>query len=566
MVDGLRVGRADDPDHYELGQSVASGGEAVLYRGSVAGPGGQITVAIKVPLPEFEPYVDVLFERWKEQVELLRSLRHPGIVPVRETFLGPPPHVRGERPAGRQLYLVMDWVDGKPLDEWLLEHPDTNYLQRARQLAQIADVLDRVHALELTGAQAIVHRDVKPNNVIVGAAGPVLVDWGLVRGVVPDASRRPGEGTPAFMAPEVRLQGTYSPASDRFAFGCLVYYTLTGQYPPDGHSLETMRTTLLAVPGMERQYATVEHVLAMMKADPAERPTSCRNWLAGIARTTVVGIDSVPPAFPLTPDDAPRNRRRNLIAGALVLLTVAIVAGLLVARGPGRDAASGTPGSTLAPSTTPSTPPTTIAPATTIRSSTTVTSTGAATTTAVAPTSALPYRADWSGGRNGWFGPPDWKVLGGLLLDDGSGEYSLFKPIIAPLQLDSTPNYAAEAEIRVTRGNASSFGIVVRGDSKGGGYAAGIGAGWGATSGISDLEGWWGTADLSKRLVAGLVYDPGSEWHTYRVEAKANVITLFVDGAMLAQVTDNLYLGGGRVGLWCNQYQVEVRAFRVTAI
>lgn len=482
MVDGIRIGRADDPDHYALGQSVASGGEAILFKGSVPGPGGEIAVAIKVPLPDFEQHLDALFERWKEQVELLRSLRHPGIVPVREAFIGPSPHRRGEQPVGRQLYLVMDWVDGRPLDEWLLEHPETNYLQRVRQLAQIADVLDRVHALELTGAEAIVHRDIKPNNIIMSDAGPVLVDWGLVRGVVPGATPRPGEGTPAFMAPEVRQQGTYSPSSDRFSFGCVIYYVLTGQYPPDDHALDGMKASLLAVPGMERQYATVEHILAMVSPVPTERPTSCRNWLAGIARTTVVGIDSIPPMFPAGSAANPSGRRHNLVGAALALAVLSLIALVLANRGAGPTEAAGKAPGTIptsvgsaSTSTASPTTSTTTVPATTTRPSTT---TAIPSTTMPIMLSDLPYRADWSGGRNGWFGPSDWKVLDSSLVNDGTGEYSSFKPIVGPPQLDSTPNYAVEAEIRVTSGTGSSFGLVVRTDGKGGGYAGGVGRGW----------------------------------------------------------------------------------------
>ncbi|MFN2506232.1 MAG: serine/threonine protein kinase [Acidimicrobiales bacterium] len=323
----LAVGRFDDPDHYELGEAVASGGEATLHRGWVRGPGGRIPVAIKIPLPEWAPHLDRLYGRWSEQVELLRTLRHPGIVTVRELFVGSPPHSPGEMVEGRQLYLVMDWVAGTPLDEWLLDHVDANHLRRVRSVAQVADVLDRIHALRLEDAEAIVHRDVKPNNIIMGEHGPVLVDWGLVRGVVPNATRFPGEGGPGYMAPEVVREGRFSPASDRFAFGCVVYYLLTGRHPPDGHDLDVLRTSLLAVPGLAHQGATVEHIMAMFDPDPAERPTSCRSWLAGITRSTVAPVDStIPPPAPKPPLPV---RRSHLAAGAVCLVALALGAFLL---------------------------------------------------------------------------------------------------------------------------------------------------------------------------------------------------------------------------------------------
>jgi len=189
----------------------------------------------------------------------------------------------------------------------------------------------------------------------------------------------------------------------------------------------------------------------------------------------------------------------------------------------------------------------------------------ASATQPAASSSALPYVADWAASSHAWVGPPDWKVLNGVLLNDGTGEYSGFKPIYAPFEPGALADYTVEAEIRVTRGEASSFGVIVRADGQGGGYAAGTGTGWDQTSGINDLTGWWGTSDLSERLIAGKPYKPDSSWHTYAVEAKGNVIRLKVDGGILAAVSDNKYLAGGQIGLWSNGYQLEVRAFRVLA-
>jgi hypothetical protein len=200
------------------------------------------------------------------------------------------------------------------------------------------------------------------------------------------------------------------------------------------------------------------------------------------------------------------------------------------------------------------------------------------TTTTEAPNLSitLPYKADWSSGINGWVGPPEWKILEGRLLDDGTGEGNNFKPIFAPLSLDATTNnYAVEAQIKVDKGDdGGSFGIVVRGitnntdnggDATLGGYAAGVGGGDG-NSGINDLAGSWGAYYSDMRLATGKVYDPGTNWHTYRVEAKGNLITVLVDGAVLATVTDNKYLAGGQVGLWSNQYQLDIRSFTVATL
>jgi serine/threonine protein kinase len=396
MSEGLRIGRSDDPDHYEFGQQVASGGEATLHLGSVRGPGGRIPVAIKIPLPDYGSYLDRLYGRWSEQVELLRSVRHPGIVTVRETFIGMPPHGPSEQLPGRQLYLIMDWVDGVPLDEWLLDHPETNHLRRVRSLSQIADVLDRVHTLRFEDAEAIVHRDVKPNNIIMGDNGPVLVDWGLVRGLVPDATLVPGEGGPGFMAPEVLHEGRFSPASDRFSFGCVVYFALTGQYPPADQDPQAFRAGLMAVPGLADQPATVEHILKMFDPNPAARPLSCREWLAGITRSTVIPVSgSIPPPAPPKP---PVRRPWERILGAVAALAVIAIFVAVIARG-GDTPAGGTGPPSTSTSSTSST-----ATSSTTSTTTTTTTTRPPPTVSPRVTPDLPTTAEEAGRV---FGVPD---------------------------------------------------------------------------------------------------------------------------------------------------------------
>lgn len=177
------------------------------------------------------------------------------------------------------------------------------------------------------------------------------------------------------------------------------------------------------------------------------------------------------------------------------------------------------------------------------------------------------YEADWSGGTRGWGGPPDWKVGSAMLLNDGSGSGSKFMPILSPQRSPDIADYAVEADIRVLPGGSrASFGVVVRADGKSGGYAVGVGSGWGRTAKVVRLEGLWGTNIIDARVAEGQVFDPGTGWHTYRAESKGNAITLLIDGAVMVTGNDNRYLSGGQQGLWSNQYQLEVRSFRVIAL
>lgn len=95
--DELRVGPDADPDRYVLGAVVGSGGEGILYRGSITiSDDFEFDVAIKMLQPRYLSRVAEWHTRWSAQVELLRSLQVPGVVRVRDGFLGPLPHVAGE--------------------------------------------------------------------------------------------------------------------------------------------------------------------------------------------------------------------------------------------------------------------------------------------------------------------------------------------------------------------------------------------------------------------------------------------------------------------------------------
>jgi eukaryotic-like serine/threonine-protein kinase len=113
----FRVGPFDDPDRYEIGEPVEAGAEGILYRGRLLTPTSRLSlaVAVKALQPAYANRIDQWAARWRDQVELLRSLQIPGLVGVREGFVGPLPHREGAEIAGRNLYLVMNWVEGEAL-------------------------------------------------------------------------------------------------------------------------------------------------------------------------------------------------------------------------------------------------------------------------------------------------------------------------------------------------------------------------------------------------------------------------------------------------------------------
>jgi len=344
---GFRVGPDHDPDRYVLGAAVASGAEGILYRGLISSGGFDLDVAIKMLQPRFLPQVDEWHARWSDQVELLRSLQVPGVVRVRDGFVGPLPHGPGEAAEGRTLYLVMNWVEGEPLDEWVRRRPERDRVESLKLLLGVAAALDLMHSGRPTGGTPVVHRDVKPSNILVTDDGTVLVDFGLTRGLT-DGQRLSGvTGTPGYLAPEATEAGLYTPASDRYALGGVAYFVLTGNEPPSHHDPDSVRASLCAVPALAGHPEAVELVMAMLDADPARRPPSLANWVGQLRRSSLTGLPEVlPPQAPgrkprASSTSRPPSSRRHLrlsrpaVAAIAVVLVLVSVAAVLTARGGG---------------------------------------------------------------------------------------------------------------------------------------------------------------------------------------------------------------------------------------
>ncbi|MGE0706611.1 MAG: WD40 repeat domain-containing serine/threonine protein kinase [Planctomycetota bacterium] len=205
---------------YVLLQELGRGGMGVVHR--AYDPQLRREVAIKqlIPRPgEDAAVIEARVRRFELEGRAGARLRHPHIVAVHE--IG----VHQGRP-----YLVMDMVRGQSLDE-LLEREEVPQRRVAELLRDVADALGHAHA------QGIVHRDVKPQNVLVDAQGrALLTDFGLARDLeLGSGLSQTGQvlGTPLFLSPEQaagKPQLT-SPRSDVFALGGVLYYALTGEPP-----------------------------------------------------------------------------------------------------------------------------------------------------------------------------------------------------------------------------------------------------------------------------------------------------------------------------------------------
>jgi serine/threonine protein kinase len=383
------VGPFEDPDKYRLVHQVGSGGEAQLWRAELNVSGTWEPVAVKSLRPDRLVDIDQWKARWSEQAEVLRFIRHPGVVGVREHFEGGPMHYGGEAASGQNvLYLVMNWVDGVTLRDWVPQHQTpTAQFEALRYLAQIGDVLDWLHSGQATpSGRPVIHADVTPANVIVTDAGQaVLVDFGLIR--LAAGSSTVVEGTRGYMAPEVLASGSYSPASDRYSFGALTYFTLTGANPPV--DLQSVYQGFSQVPAVAAQPGLAEHLMQMFNPDPVLRP-GAGEWIrffrvsGTTSLGTTAGLAATAPGAPVpTPEIAEADHkpsRKGLIA-ALVAIAVLVLAigGYALAKG-------SSPQSTTTATSKPSVSVEKRAkPTTTTTTSTTTTNPSDSTSTSISP-------------------------------------------------------------------------------------------------------------------------------------------------------------------------------------
>ncbi|MFE5772625.1 protein kinase [Streptomyces sp. NPDC056485] len=315
----LHIGPDAAADRYRLLRSIGRGGEAVLYLAEIELAGGAEPVVVKVldSKTTITPDVfDRISQKWNEQAELLRFVHRPGVVGVREHFEGPPIHRAGDSSAltGRALVLVMNHVDGLDLRDWRAERTLAGAAERRevmRTLEQLADVLDWLHSGKATpSGRQVIHGDLSPGNVMVDAHGQAtLVDFGLSK-LTADHQTAEVWFTPGYAAPEV-FDGKRTPGTDRYAFGAIAYFLLSGQSPPA--TPEQLAQAMAGLP----QIAVLDaeqraRITAICSADPGRRPVNLAGWMkdirhAVVSTTTSTSQHAVPaaPPVPAAPAAAP---------------------------------------------------------------------------------------------------------------------------------------------------------------------------------------------------------------------------------------------------------------------
>ena len=305
---------------YRIDRELGAGGMAVVFLAEDLRHRRQ--VALKVLRPELA--AEIGSGRFLREIETAARLSHPHILPLLDSGA-----------AGELLYYVMPYVDGESVRARLTREKQLP-LEDALQIArEVSDALGYAHR------HGVVHRDIKPDNILLQSGHAVVADFGIARAITTaSATTRTtlgtALGTPAYMSPEqaagaVEMDGR----SDLYALGCVLYEMLAGEPPFTGptvddllhqHRVAEAPSVTLIRPGVPGWVAAaIQRALAKT---PADRFESAARFAEALAHRESAGSLEAPP---LAPARRARWRRLALLAATVLVAVVA----LLVVR-PGR--------------------------------------------------------------------------------------------------------------------------------------------------------------------------------------------------------------------------------------
>jgi tRNA A-37 threonylcarbamoyl transferase component Bud32/tetratricopeptide (TPR) repeat protein len=264
MSDTLERLRIALRDKYAVARRIGEGGMATVFLAEDVKHHRQ--VAIKVLRPELSATLGA--ERFLREIEMAAQLQHPHIVPVYDSGA-----------ADGFLYYVMPFIEGESLRD-LLQREGRLGIDRAAEI-----VRDAASGLAYAHKHGVVHRDVKPENIMLSGGHAVVADFGIARAI--DASRAESAsmtgvgmaiGTPAYMSPEQATADNVDARSDQYALACVFYEMASGKQPFSAPTMQALLTQVLTAP-RPRLSSAVQHtppglaaaVQRALAQDPAQR-------------------------------------------------------------------------------------------------------------------------------------------------------------------------------------------------------------------------------------------------------------------------------------------------------
>ena len=315
---GLKLGA------YEVQDYVGRGAMGVVFRAyhdGLARMGAVKVLQVLAPDPDAGA-------RFRREARAIAQMRHPNILNVFDfgEYEGVP-------------YMIIEFVPGGSLQERLRHGPALRHETAIKMLRGIGAGLDYAHGL------GVVHRDVKPANVLLGKdENPILADFGLAKLLAAASVKTMSgatTGTPAYMAPEQVVGGSIGPAADRYALATMAYEMLTGTVPFEGDSvLELLYAHVhrQPPPASSRRKELGPAVDAVLARGLSKDPEKRWETSAALVDALVTALEpAVPTATAASNGPLPvaatmampraRRRRAPLLGGIAAILVIALVVG-----------------------------------------------------------------------------------------------------------------------------------------------------------------------------------------------------------------------------------------------
>lgn len=330
QADLVRTGRSQEIrfDDYVLMEKIGEGGMGEVFKARNVHLGRIEAIKMLHPMSNGE----ALTRRFQQEARVLARLEHPAIVPIYKIGRVHQNH-----------FIAMKFVQGQDLRGIVVKAKQDGAPIKIQTACQwISDV---AQALAYTHEQNVIHRDIKPNNLMLTREGRIIVlDLGIARIADPDGAGNLGQtmsgrglGTPDFMPPEQwKDASAVTPQADLYALGGTLYFLLTGRVPYKGHSpLELMTAHARdPIPRASEYRADVPPALdsvifKMMAKEPNQRYASATEVVEALAPFINSSFDSdashLPVKEPVDDQDPPPNRL--LAFSAAVVVALALVAG-----------------------------------------------------------------------------------------------------------------------------------------------------------------------------------------------------------------------------------------------